>query len=297
MVSDLDFKGKLLALQREVEAGLQRYLLPAETRPARLHTAMRYSLEAGGKRLRPILTLAAAELWGPRQRAVAAAVAIEWVHTYSLIHDDLPAMDNDDLRRGRPTCHKQFDEATAILAGDALLTAAFGLLAHAYRGQPTLALELVRELSVVAGSTRLIGGQMEDIVAEKRLDVAPEELEYIHRHKTGAMIQFALVAGGRCGGASDGELDTLGNAGANLGMAFQIVDDILDATATSAALGKTAGKDARAGKATFVKLHGLDESRRRAREASEAAIGAFRQLPGDTSLLVHLAESMLERTA
>src|SRR5690606_20327531 len=156
-----DFKEKLASLRAEVESGLQRYLKPANTWPARLHTAMRYSVEAGGKRLRPVLTLAVADLWDRRPQATAAAVAIEWVHTYSLIHDDLPAMDNDDLRRGRPTCHKQFDEATAILAGDALLTSAFELLVQEYGQRPPLALELVRVLASAAGSSRLVGGQMQ----------------------------------------------------------------------------------------------------------------------------------------
>lgn len=297
MLSDSDFKEKLAVLQQEVEAGLRNHLPPAATRPARLHTAMRYSVEAGGKRLRPVLTLAAADLWSRRGDAVAAAVAIEWVHTYSLIHDDLPAMDNDDLRRGRPTCHRQFDEATAILAGDALLTAAFRLLVQAYRARPALALELIQELTLAAGSTRLIGGQMEDILAESRTDLSAADLDTIHRQKTGAMIQFALVAGGHCAGASASEIATLHEAGGHLGLAFQIIDDILDATATSVVLGKTAGKDARAGKSTYVSMHGLEKSQTQARTSSDAAIAAFQRLPGKGALLVRLTESMLARTA
>jgi geranylgeranyl diphosphate synthase type II len=181
MTGNSDFKEKLSLLQREVDDGLHRFVPSAETRPTRLHAAMRYSLDAGGKRLRPILALAAADLWGRRQYALPAAIALECVHTYSLIHDDLPAMDNDDLRRGRPTSHRQFDEATAILAGDALLTHAFTLIAEEYAATPALANGLARELGRAAGSTRLIGGQMEDILAEKRAGVSADDLEFIHR--------------------------------------------------------------------------------------------------------------------
>jgi geranylgeranyl pyrophosphate synthase len=294
---DSDFKEKRSALLREFDAALHAHLPPATTRPARLHAAMRYSLEAGGKRLRPVLALAAADRHGRRAAALPAAVALECVHTYSLIHDDLPAMDNDDLRRGRPTCHRQFDEATAILAGDALLTHAFALLGEAYAPDAPLVAALVRELGHAAGSTRLIGGQMEDILGEKRDGVTADELDFIHRNKTGAMIEASLVLGGLCAHAAADELAALRRAGASLGLAFQIIDDILDATATSAALGKTAGKDARSGKATYVRLHGLDASRARARDCSEAAIREFRGLPGDSSFLVQLAESMLARPA
>ncbi|MBE2213576.1 MAG: polyprenyl synthetase family protein [Opitutaceae bacterium] len=297
MASSPDFKVKLSSLVTEVEAGLRAHLPPASNRPARIHEAMRYSLEAGGKRLRPVLALAAADLFGARAAALPAAVAIECVHTYSLIHDDLPAMDDDDLRRGRPTCHRQFDEATAILAGDALLTHAFALLATAYADRPALAVALVRELGEAAGSTRLIGGQMEDMLGETRATITADDLDFIHRNKTAAMIELALVAGGRCGGASDAVIATLRRAGAQLGLTFQIVDDILDATRTSAELGKTAGKDAAAGKATYVKVHGLEASRAAATRCTEAALAALRELPGDTTFLTALATSMLARTA
>lgn len=297
MASSPDFKVKLSSLVAEVEAGLRELLPAASTRPARIHEAMRYSLEAGGKRLRPVLALAAADLFGARAAALAAAVAIECVHTYSLIHDDLPAMDNDDLRRGRPTCHRQFDEATAVLAGDALLTHAFALLASAYGERPALAVALVRELGEAAGSTRLIGGQMEDMLGEQRATVSADDLDFIHRNKTAAMIELSLVAGGLCGGAPDSVVATLRKAGAQLGLTFQIIDDILDATRTSAELGKTAGKDAAAGKATYVKVHGLEASRAAAARCTEAALAALRGLPGDTSFLIALAESMLARTA
>ena len=291
----MDFAAELKRHVAEVERGLDHFVPRADTRPARLHTAMRYSLEAGGKRLRPVLVLAAAELFGVKDEStLPAAVAIECVHTYSLIHDDLPCMDNDDLRRGRPTAHRRFDEATALLAGDALLTHAFALLAENYPAQ--LAPALIRELAAAAGSRRLIGGQMEDLLAEKKSDATPEELEFIHLNKTAAMIEAALVMGGLIGGANEVAITTLRRAGRHLGLSFQIIDDILDATSDTATLGKTAGKDARAGKATFVKLHGLEASRRLADEHTNHAAGALNSLPGDKSFIASLIETMAARS-
>ncbi len=293
----MDFPSELRRQAAVVERGLDQYLPPAGTRPARLHEAMRYSLQAGGKRLRPVLVLATADLFAAQPgAALPAAVAIECLHTYSLIHDDLPCMDNDDLRRGRPTAHRQFDEATALLAGDALLTHAFALLAESYAAQPALAHALIRELAAAAGSRRLIGGQMEDLLAEER-DATPDELEFIHLNKTAAMIEAALVLGGLVGGADAAAITTLRRAGHELGLAFQIMDDVLDATADSATLGKTPGKDAKAGKTTFVKLHGLAESRQLAQAHSAAARAAFRELPGDTAFLFALVDSMAIRTS
>ncbi len=325
----MDFTAQLNAHVARVERGLADLVPAAGTRPMRLHTAMRYSLEAGGKRLRPVLVLAAAELFAPVSKskienpkskipaALAAAVAVECVHTYSLIHDDLPCMDNDDLRRGRPTAHRQFDEATALLAGDALLTHAFALLAENYATAtapaPALATALVRELAAAAGSRRLIGGQMEDLLAEKKSDATPGELEFIHLNKTAAMIEAALVMGGLVGLAArppsvapasterpgavaiPPEIATLRAAGRHLGLAFQIIDDLLDATASTSTLGKTAGKDAKAGKTTFVKLHGLAAARARADAESAAAIAEFKQLPGQAPFLVALTEQMQSR--
>jgi len=294
----MDFASQLKRQVARVEAGLDRYLPAASTRPARLHTAMRYSLLGGGKRLRPVLTLAAAELLGTTDdTALPAACAVECIHTYSLIHDDLPCMDNDDLRRGRPTAHKQFDEATALLAGDALLTEAFLLLAEHYAARPALAQALVRELAHAAGSRRLIGGQMEDLLAEKKADATAAELEFIHLNKTAAMIEAPLVLGALCAHAPAATVELLRVAGHHLGLAFQIVDDVLDATADSATLGKTAGKDAHAGKTTFVKLHGIEASRRLAQEHSEAARAAFRRLPGDKTFLLALVDSMATRVS
>ena len=292
----MDFAAEQKRHVTRVERGLDLHVPPAATRPARLHAAMRYSLEAGGKRLRPVLVLATAELFGPSgPDPLPAAVAIECLHTYSLIHDDLPCMDNDDLRRGRPTSHKQFDEATALLAGDALLTHAFALLAESYAASSSLAHALIRELADAAGSRRLIGGQMEDLLAEKKSDATADELEFIHLTKTAAMIEAALVMGGLLGGAHEGALAALRRTGRHLGLAFQIIDDILDATADTATLGKTAGKDAKADKTTFVKLHGLQASRRFAQGQSAAALAALGELPGDGRFLSALVESMAVR--
>ncbi len=294
----MDFAEALQLRVSRVEAGIER-LLPAASEPSsRLHSAMRYSMQAGGKRLRPVLVLAACELFESARAAdpLPAAVAIECVHTYSLVHDDLPCMDDDSLRRGRPTAHKAYDEATALLAGDALLTCAFAILSESYSGSPALAASLVAELADAAGSRRLIGGQMEDLLAERGLGATPETLKFIHRNKTAAMIEAALAMGARCGGAPDASVEALRSAGGELGLAFQIVDDILDATSDTATLGKTAGKDAKAGKATYVTLHGLDAARRIARESSDSAIAGLRRLPGDTGFLAALAESLVSRT-
>jgi geranylgeranyl pyrophosphate synthase len=293
----MDFPAELNRLVARVEHGIDLHVPPAETRPTRLHTAMRYSLQAGGKRLRPVLVLAAAEVFGVRDdAAVPAAIAVVCIHTYSLIHDDLPCMDNDDLRRGRPTAHKAFDEATALLAGDALLTHAFGLLAGAYAGNPPLGHALSRELADAAGSRRLIGGQMEDLLAEKKADATTEDLEFIHLNKTAAMIEVSLVMGGLVGGANDADLVVLREAGRHLGMMFQIIDDILDATADSATLGKTAGKDAKAGKTTYVKLHGIEASRKFAAARTAAAHAVLARLQRDTRFLSALIENMAART-
>ncbi len=314
----MDFTTKLNQLTRRVDQALDEFVPPhagPHTGPARIHEAMRYSLQAGGKRLRPVLVLAATELFAKPpapasapspipalisqllalRSSAAAAVAIECIHTYSLIHDDLPCMDNDDLRRGRPTAHKQFDEATALLAGDALLTHAFVLLATHYAADPRLATALVRELADAAGSTRLIGGQMQDLLAEKKADATASDLEYIHLNKTAAMIEASLVFGGLIGGASETDLTHLRTAGRHLGLTFQIIDDVLDATADSATLGKTAGKDAQADKTTYVKLHGIEAARRMAQEQTNLALAALRSLPGDTGFLIGLAEAMTVR--
>jgi len=293
----MDFSTKLNDLIAQVEQAIDQLVPSATTRPSRLHAAMRYSLQAGGKRLRPVLVLAAAELSGratydPRP----AAVAVECIHTYSLIHDDLPCMDNDDLRRGRPTAHKQFDEATALLAGDALLTQAFLLIGESYPETPELCVALLRELAFAAGSERLIGGQMEDLLAEKKSDATPEELEFIHLNKTAAMIEVSLVMGGLCGRIGPGhDLELLRTLGRELGVAFQIVDDVLDATADSTTLGKTAGKDAAADKTTYVKLYGIAGAKAKAEQHTAQALETLEKLPGDKTFLRELITAMLQR--
>jgi geranylgeranyl pyrophosphate synthase len=292
----MDFQAQFQAYREAVESGLDQLVPRADTRPARLHEAMRYALLGGGKRLRPVLTLAAADLFPTRRDPLPVAVAIECIHTYSLVHDDLPSMDNDDLRRGRPTTHRQFDEATALLAGDGLLTLAFQLIGSHYAAYPALAAALTREVADAAGSTRLIGGQMADLLAEKKVNATADELEYIHLNKTAAMLTVPLVAGALCGGATEAELTALRQAGRQLGLTFQIVDDILDATADTATLGKTAGKDAKAGKTTYVSLHGLERARQLARQHTADALAAVSSLPGDTTFLVTLVESLVGRS-
>ena len=298
----MDFAAELARQIARIERGLDEHLPPSTLRPTRLHEAMRYSLSAGGKRLRPVLVLASAELFHEvavpvtaRIDSLPAAVAIECLHTYSLIHDDLPCMDNYDLRRGRPNAHKAFYEATALLAGDALLTHTFALLATSYAATPALANALTREMADAAGSRRLIGGQMEDLLAEKKSDATAADLDFIHLNKTAAMIEAALVMGGLIGGAPEQQLASLRETGRHLGLAFQIMDDVLDATADSSTLGKTAGKDAKADKTTFVKLHGLETSRRLAREHTARAESALAFLPGDTAFLTALIDSMANR--
>ena len=293
----MDFTTKLRALVGRVEMGLDRYVPAPDTRPAILHAAMRYSLESGGKRIRPVIVLAMAEVLDPTARhdPLPAAVALECLHTYSLIHDDLPCMDDDDLRRGRPTVHKAYDEATALLAGDALLTHALGLLLSAYASEPALAAALGADMAEAAGSRRLIGGQVEDLAAEGRTDVPVADLEFIHLNKTAALLELAFSMGARLGGASEHHRSVVIGVGRDLGLAFQIVDDILDATAESATLGKTAGKDAKAGKTTYVSAFGVDGARRRARAHADAARDALRSLPGDLAFLVALIEALTDR--
>lgn len=292
----MSFSDQLSLYVTRAEQGLESHLPAASERPVRIHEAMRYAMQGGGKRLRPVLLLATAELFGTKDdSAIPAAVAVECIHTYSLVHDDLPCMDNDDLRRGRATTHKAYDEATALLTGDALLTHAFSLLATAYAHQPELSHALIRELAHTAGSQRLIGGQMEDLLAERKSDATPDDLEFIHLNKTAAMLESSLIMGGLVGGADKSQIDILRQAGLNLGLAFQIIDDILDATADTATLGKTVGKDAAADKTTYVKLHGIDSARLIAQEHTAKAIAALKSLPGDTTFLIALTQKMAKR--
>jgi geranylgeranyl diphosphate synthase type II len=293
------FNDYLARRAAEVNQWLDR-LVPSETTPPeQLHRAMRYSLLAGGKRLRPSLTLAAGEALGAdTDDLMPAACAIEMIHTYSLIHDDLPAMDNDDLRRGRPTCHKAFGEAVAILAGDALLTQAFRVLsADAPHRDAERQVRVIREIATAAGSVdALIGGQIADIEGEGK-NVDASTLEYIHRSKTGAMITSSVVVGGIIAGASEEQIDKLRGYGERIGLAFQIADDILDVTSTSEQLGKTPGKDQAANKATYPAIHGIDASTARARQLVDEAVRIAADLNLKTRVLEDLARFIIARSS
>lgn len=291
----MDLKTKLQRFRERVEAALDELLPPPGTRPGRLHEAMRYSAESGGKRLRPVLVIAAAELVPSAHDPLPAAVAVECIHAYSLIHDDLPCMDNGDLRRGRPSCHRRYDEATAVLAGDALNTYAFSLLARHYRKTPALAVGLVEDLARAAGSEKLIGGQMEDIQAEKAGTADAEQIDFIHRNKTAALLTAALTMGGRLSGAPPEQVATLEQIGAHLGIAYQIIDDVLDATGDAQTLGKATGADRAAEKATYVQRHGLDASRDEARRHTGRATERCGELAGDPEFLVELIRSLEHR--
>jgi len=278
-----------------VDRALDRFLPRATAKPATIHKAMRYSLFAGGKRMRPVLALAAAEACGGSiQRALPAACAVECIHTYSLIHDDLPCMDDDDLRRGRPTNHKVFGEGVAVLAGDALLTIAFEILAQTKpvsRHGPSVQ---VRELAAAAGSQRLIGGQVADLEAEGRQLTGPE-LRYIHRAKTAALLTASLRLGAMSANATPGKLAALTSFGAALGLAFQVIDDILDVTQTTEKLGKTAGKDVQATKATFPSVFGLAKSRAEAHRLTTAAHAALTPVGKHGARLREIADHLLSR--
>ncbi len=262
-----DLKAYLETRRAMVDAALDRVLPSEEAVPVNLHRAMRYSVLAPGKRLRPTLVIAGAEAVGGTATTVLdAACALELIHAYSLIHDDLPAMDDDDYRRGRLTNHKVFGEAMAILAGDALLTLAFRLVADnaARMSDPRMIARVVADVADAAGTDGMVGGQVIDIESEGK-DVGPDTLEYIHRHKTAALIRVSLTAGATLAGGRAEQVDTIRKAGESLGLAFQIVDDILDVEGSLAELGKTAGSDERKKEATYPAYHGLEASRHKAR--------------------------------
>ena len=289
-----DFAAYLEAARLRVEAALDGSL--ALERPESLSEAMRYSLLAGGKRLRPILCLAAFELAGGEgDLALPTAVALEMIHTMSLIHDDLPAMDNDDLRRGRLTNHKMFGEANAILAGDALLTRAFEMVALRSPGvSAERLLQVVGELSLASGAPGLVGGQVVDLESEgKSVDL--ETLEYIHLHKTGALLRACVISGALVAGADATLQAALHTYARGIGLAFQIIDDILDVTASSDVLGKTAGKDLTADKTTYPKLLGLEESRRRADGLVAEAKAALEPWRDRAAPLLALADYITSR--
>jgi len=282
-----DIRGWLEARRAEVDAALERYLPAAPACPPRVGEAMRYSLFAGGKRLRPILALASAEAVAVannfsgeegRSLALPCACALELIHTYSLVHDDLPAMDDDTLRRGRPTSHVVFGEGQAILAGDALLTEAFALMSREPE-EPSLAprkLRAIRLVADAAGPCGMVGGQAIDLdAAGSGASLDGEGLRAMHARKTGALIRASAAAGAVMAGATDAQIAAIERFASELGLAFQIVDDILDVEGASHALGKTAGKDAAAGKPTYPALYGLNASRRMAADCVARALGAL----------------------
>ncbi len=284
-----------------VEAALQNVFPMDWAIPERLREAMDYSLLAGGKRLRPILALAAAEAVTGKEetsdRALAFACAVEMIHTYSLVHDDLPAMDNDDYRRGRPTNHKVFGDAMAILAGDGLLTHAFHVASRATDdGVPAeRALAVIRELSCYAGLPGMVGGQVSDMLGEQGI-TSLEQLEHIHLHKTSDLIAFSLRAGGHAAEADERQVEALGRFGRNIGLAFQIQDDILDLTGSADKLGKPVKSDERQHKVTYPYLLGLDESRRRVSELTREATDALLQVGlAKPERLLEIADYLLNR--
>jgi geranylgeranyl diphosphate synthase, type II len=280
-----------------VDAQLEK-LLPAESmQPPSIHTAMRYSVFAGGKRIRPILCLESARIFeGEVSPALYPGCAIEFIHTYSLIHDDLPALDNDDLRRGKPTSHKEFGEATAILAGDALLTLAFETIA----ATPVSAerrVAIVTEIATAAGTVRgMVGGQVADLEAEGK-SVSPEMLEYIHRSKTAALIRASITSGALCAGAPADDVTRLRRFGETIGWAFQVTDDILDVEESSAALGKTAGKDIEQQKATYPAVYGLERSHQIAKELADKGIAELDAYGERANRLRAIAEFLVLRRA
>jgi len=278
----------LAETRQMVDHALDRWLPPATQEPVRLHEAMRYAVFAGGKRLRPAIARAASlALGGEDQAAVPAACALEMLHTYSLIHDDLPAIDDDDLRRGRASCHKQFGDATAILAGDALQTEAFALLAA--RG----GLRMVAELAAAAGTRGMVGGEIADIEAEGQ-PPERERVESIHLRKTAALFAASGRMGAIAAGAPDAQIDALGRYGRWVGLAFQIVDDLLDETADAATLGKSPGKDRASRKMTYPAAVGVEAARRRAAECVQEAGAALDGIP-DPDVLIALAEFTVTR--
>jgi geranylgeranyl diphosphate synthase type II len=278
-----------------VNRALDKFLPKETTKPSAIHRAMRYSLFAGGKRMRPALCLAAVEACGGKMDdAMPLACAVECIHTYSLIHDDLPAMDNDDFRRGKPTNHKVFGEGIAVLAGDALLTQAFEITAKA-KGWPRYSHQaLVLELAAASGSLQLIAGQVADLEGEGK-KISAHELKYIHERKTSALLCCSTRLGGMSANCSAAQLQALTDFGYNVGLAFQIIDDILDITQTTEQLGKTAGKDTKAQKATYPSIVGLQKSRDIALDLTHKAFNALKIFKGKAEALEALATYLLQR--
>ena len=293
--TQFDLQQFLATRTKTVNAALDKFLPSDKTRPATIHKAMRYSLFAGGKRMRPALCLAAAAACGGREAdALPLACAVECIHTYSLIHDDLPAMDNDDFRRGKPTNHKVFGEGIAVLAGDALLTQAFEIAAQA-KGWPRYSHQtIILEIATAAGSLQLVAGQVADLEGEgKKLSV--DELRYIHERKTSALLCCSVRLGGMSANCTTAQFRALTDFGYHVGLAFQVIDDILDVTQTSEQLGKTAGKDVAEQKATYPAIVGLEKSRKIAEQLTAKAFAALKAFRTKAVALEALAEFLLKR--
>ncbi len=291
-----DLKAYLEERRSRIEAALHRYLPPTDARPHTLHSSLRYSVLSPGKRLRPTLTLAAAEaVGGADEDVMPTACALECIHVFSLIHDDLPCMDNDDYRRGRLTNHKVYGDAMALLAGDALLALAFQLIAEnvatvsAERVLPTL-----RLIAEASGTWGMVGGQVVDMESQGQ-EVTTETLQYIHAHKTGALLTASVLAGAMLAGATSAQVEALRSYGAHIGLAFQIADDILDVTGDEAKIGKPVGSDEERDKATYPKLYGLEESRRRAHAEVEAALHTLANFDDRAEPLRAIARYIVER--
>jgi geranylgeranyl pyrophosphate synthase len=284
-------------VRRQTDATLERLVPQPEVEPRRLHEAIRWSLFAGGKRFRPaILTAVGRTFAAEDEQLMGTAAAVEMIHTYSLIHDDLPSMDDDDMRRGKATCHKQFDEATAILAGDCLQTLAFKAIADDESLSPEIRINLISLIGAAAGTPAgMVAGQQLDLDAEGQT-LSVEEIERIHRGKTGAMISASALAGAIIGGASESEQASIGNYASKLGLLFQITDDLLDVTQQSGTLGKTAGKDAAAEKATYPSHFGVAQTRTMAKHIHNEACEALVPMKPETKLLKMLADFIISRT-
>ena len=293
---NLDFPSWAAAHQARFEAVLQKLLPSAETAPQHLHQAMRYAVLDGGKRVRPLLVFAAGEMLGVEtSRLNIAAAAVEMIHAYSLVHDDMPCMDNDVLRRGKPTCHVQYGEATALLVGDSLQTLAFQLLAeHQLSDEVTRQLAMIKLLSTASGSRGMAGGQAIDLEnVGKQLNL--QELEFMHIHKTGALIRAAVLLGAHCGAMSEPQLANLDHYAKCIGLAFQVVDDVLDSEADTATLGKTAGKDADNHKPTYVSLLGAHEAREMAQRLHRDALESLAEFGDSARRLRDLADFIVLR--
>jgi geranylgeranyl diphosphate synthase type II len=294
-MSQFDLASWITTQTREVDKALDRFLPKATAKPATIHKAMRYSLFAGGKRMRPALVLAAAEACGgTHAAAMPLACAVECIHTYSLIHDDLPGMDNDDLRRGKPTNHKVFGEGIAILAGDALLTQAFEIAASCSSWKRYSTKDIVMEIAKASGSLQLIAGQVADLEGEGQ-KISRAQLRYIHERKTSALLACSVRLGGMSANCTPAQLDALTDFGYHVGLAFQVIDDILDVTQTSEQLGKTAGKDVKAQKATYPSIVGLEKSKVIAAELTAKAEAALKPFRGKAVALGAISDYLLKR--